>query len=322
MRLIQCALCGLLLMISNFVLAESPTKKTVMGWIPAYGIEQSRLVLNANPHILNGLTRVGLQFWNPTADGKGVVFAPTLASGQILQQADVRALIHLLKAHKIEVLLTVYNNSQVSNRWDWVLARRAFREHPWEFSAALMAQVRDFGVDGIDLDLEGEGDFEVDRVAYADFVKTLSNQLKKQKKLLTIDSFHSPCANAPNMSWWHDWLGYVDAIHSMGYQDLYEGSTQQFTPIGRAACEHGAHIFKYSWQLAYGRKAGYRSHQILMGMPTWMANWGEGGIGSSISAHLLEVQKIGASIALWDLQLTEPAWRSQEIWSEIQRFRR
>jgi hypothetical protein len=226
-----------------------------------------------------------------------------------------------LKAYKIQVLLTVYNNSQVSNKWDWDLAKRAFKDHPQEFSASLMATMQQYGLDGIDLDLEGEGDFESDRLAYAQFVKNLSIQLKKQKKLLTVDSFHSPCANAPNMSWWRDWQGQVDAIHSMGYQDLYEGSTTSFTPDNKSVCEGGAPIFKYSWQLAYGKKAGYRADQIVMGVPTWLAKWGEGGLGSSISAHLQEAKKLGVGVALWDLQLGAPEWRSAQTWTEIQQLR-
>lgn len=294
----------------------------VIGWIPAYGVDKSMQALQQNPHIAPGLSRVGLQFWNPSADGKSLVFAPINKDGKLLQVAEVRQVIAWLKARKIKVLLTVYNNSQVINKWDWALAQRAFRDHPKEFSASLVATMRRFGLDGIDLDLEGEGELEGDRAAYAQFVQNLSKVLKKENKLLTIDSFHSPCANAPNMRWWADWVGQIDAIHSMGYQDLYEGSTASFIPEGKSACEGGAAIFKYSWQLAYGLKAGFRADQIVMGMPTWLDNWGEGGKGSSISAHLQEAQKLGVGIALWDLQLAAEQWRSKDHWGEIQRLRR
>jgi len=292
-------------------------KLQVIGWIPAYGIDKSMQVLNANPHIPLGLTRMGLQFWNPSADGKSVVLAPKTKNGDLLSPKEVQQVVAWAKQHKVEVLLTVYNNSQVMNKWDWALAKRAFKDNPKEFSASLIATMQKFDLDGIDLDLEGEGDLEEDRVAYAMFVRELSVSLKKRKKLLTIDSFHSPCANAPNMRWWRDWQGQVDAIHSMGYQDLYEGSVANFKPDGKSVCEEGAAIFKYSWQLNYGKRAGYRSDQILMGMPTWLANWGEGGLGSDISAHLQEVKKLGVGIALWDLQLSAPEWRSAKIWAEI-----
>jgi hypothetical protein len=315
----------LMLMVSSYSRAfAQPSRTPVVSWIPAYGVDKSMQVLQRNPHIAAGLTRVGLQFWNPSVDGKSLVFAPVHKNGQLLQDKEVRRVIAWFKARKIQVLLTVYNNSQVTNKWDWELAKRAFKDHPQEFSNALIATMRQYGLDGIDLDLEGEGDFDADRATYAQFVKSLSQQLKqknKQKKLLTVDSFHSPCANAPNMSWWPDWQGQVDAVHSMGYQDLYEGSTATFTPDNKPVCEAGAAIFRYSWQLAYGKKAGYRADQIVMGMPTWLANWGGGGLGSSISAHLQEAKQLGVGVALWDLQMSAPQWRSAQTWDEIQQLR-
>ena len=194
----------------------------------------------------------------------------------------------------MQPLLTVYNNSQVINRWDWQWARRAFAEHPEEFTAALVAAVDKWELDGVDLDLEGEGDFSADRAAYASFVHQLSAALKAKGKLLTVDSFHSPCDNAPNMRWWSDWVGDVATIHSMGYEDLYEGSKATFTPEGRPVCENGAALFRYSWQLDYGVKAGYRRDQIVMGMPTWVDTWGSGGIGPGVVDHLREVRALGA----------------------------
>lgn len=293
----------------------------VMGWIPAYGIEKSLSVLRDNPHIASGLTRLGLQFWNPSEDGKTLVFAPVNQNGERIEPATVKQIVAWARQHKIQVMLTVYNNSQVMKKWDWELARRAFKDHPKEFVASLLLTVDAYELDGVDLDLEGEGNLEQDRRAYASFVKRLSLALKKRQKLLTIDSFHSPCVNAPNMLWWRDWRGHVDAIHSMGYQDLYEGNTHSFTVEGQAACAGGVAIFKYSWQLAFGKNAGYRPEQIVLGMPTWMANWGEGGAGSSILAHLQEVRNQGAGIALWDLQLAAPEWRTVQIWNAVTRLR-
>lgn len=325
MFLIRTVIGGALLfavIMSNISTAGTVLGNHVTGWIPAYGLEKSMQTLHENPHVLAGLTRVGLQFWNPSNDGKSVVFAPIHKNGPILRKEDVRRVVDLLKAHKIQVLLTVYNNSQIIQRWDWDWAKRAFKDHPQDFIASLVVTMQEYGLDGIDLDLEGEGDFDVDRAAYAQFVKSLSVQLKRQKKILTVDSFHSPCANAPNMSWWRDWQGQVDAIHSMGYQDLYEGSVASFKPDNKSVCEGGTPIFKYSWQLAYGKKAGYRADQILMGMPTWLGQWGEGGMGSSVSAHLQEARALGVGVALWDLQLSAPQWRSSQTWVEIQRLHR
>ena len=301
--------------------AGAQTAPPVIGWVPPYAMNESMQALQATPGVGSALTRIGLQFWNPGTDGKSVVFAPVDKSGRPVSADDVRRFRDWARRRHIAVLLTVYNNSQVIGHWDWALARNAFVEQRADFTQALVAEMDKYQLDGIDLDLEGEGDFTPDREAYALFVEVLSRILKAKGKLLTVDSFHSPCANAPNMSWWRDWVGRVDAIHSMGYADLYEGSTETFTPAGRPVCEGGAPIFKYSWQLQYGLKAGYRVDQIVPGLPTWVDSWGSGGQGPGVLAHLNEVRELGAGIALWDLQLSAPGWKAPSTWDAARALR-
>jgi hypothetical protein len=294
----------------------------VIGWVPPYAMEESMRALEANPAVGSALTRLGLQLWNPSGDGRGLVFAPVDASGRQVTPADVSRFRDWARARGIQVLLTVYNNSQVLGRWDWALARGAFADHRAEFIRALVAEMDKYQLDGIDLDLEGEGDLDADRAAYAAFVADLSSVLKPRRKLLTVDSFHSPCANAPNVGWWGDWKGQVDAIHSMGYADLYEGSTDTFTPAGRPVCAGGAPLFRYSWQLQQGLRAGYRADQIVMGLPTWVDTWGKGGLGADAVSHLAEVRALGAGVGLWDLQLAAPGWNRRETWDAVRTLRR
>ncbi len=294
----------------------------VMGWVPAYGIDASLKALAATPAIGQAMTRLGLQFWNPSADGRHLVLAPVDATGKPVTAANVRQLTQWARSHGVQPLLTVYNNSQVVNRWDWKWARRAFAEHPAQFTAALVAAVDQWELDGVDLDLEGEGDFGADRAAYAAFVHQLSAALRAKGKLLTVDSFHSPCDNAPNMRWWGDWVGDVATIHSMGYEDLYEGSKATFTPEGKPVCEGGAALFRYSWQLDYGVKAGYRRDQIVMGMPTWVDAWGSGGFGPGLVDHLREVRALGGGVGLWDMQLSAAGWARPATWEAVQALRR
>ncbi|MGN6529492.1 MAG: glycosyl hydrolase family 18 protein [Burkholderiaceae bacterium] len=318
------AMAGLLLAAAGPAAAQpgNDSGPQVMGWIPAYGIEPAAKALASTPAIGQSLTRIGLQFWNPSPDGTGVVLAPQDASGKPVTAAQVRAMQRWARARGVVPLLTVYNNSQVMERWDWPLARRAFVDHPDEFAAALVAATEAWGLDGVDLDLEGEGDHEADRAAYASFVRTLAAALKARGRILTVDSFHSPCDNAPNMSWWADWVGSAATIHSMGYADLYEGNKDAFTPEGKPVCEHGAALFRYSWQLDYGVRAGYRRDQIVMGMPTWLDSWGSGGLGPTAVDHLREVRALGAGVGLWDLQLAAPAWTRPATWEAVQALRR
>ena len=320
MRVRHGLLVSCLMFVGSGALAQN-TSPPVIGWVPPYALEASMKGLEATPGVGAGLTRVGLQFWNPSVDGKGLVFAPIDKSGKPVTAADVIRFRDWARQRHIAVLLTVYNNSQVLAKWDWTLARNAFVNQHAEFTKALLAEMDKYQLDGIDVDLEGEGDRSADRVAYATFVRELSAILKTRGKLLTVDSFHSPCDNAPNMSWWRDWRGQIDAIHSMGYADLYEGSTDTFTPPGKPVCEGGAALFKYSWQLQYGLKSGYRVDQIVMGMPTWVDTWGQGGQGAGVVPHLREVQALGAGIALWDLQLAAPGWTSPGTWEVVKALR-
>ncbi len=332
LRAVLCLLGSMLVLAAHTSVAAEPANESpgkglpdnrprVISWVPPYGVEASLQAIESSPLIGANLTHLGLQLWNPSADGRGLVFAPKSKAGDLVTPDELLRLRDWARARNVKVLLTVYNNSQALGRWDWALAKRAFAEQPQDFANALLVEMKRYGLDGIDLDLEGEGNFDADRPAYAKFVALLSEALKAQGKLLTIDSFHSPCANAPNMSWWPDWRGQIDAIHSMGYDDLYEGSTEVFTPPGRPTCAQGAHIFKYSWQLQYGLRAGYQPHQIVLGLPTWVDHWGKGGLGADARSHVREVQALGAGIALWDLQLAAPAWRADATWQAVRALR-
>lgn len=307
----------LVVLATNMAAAEAPLRPRVVGWVPAYDVEAAMTAMQSDPQIGQALTHIGLQFWNPSSDGRSVVLAPASRDGTLIDEAAIARVREFAHARGIKVLLTVYNNSETTLKWDWDLARRAFKGKRRAFARALVATMLKHTLDGIDLDLEGEGGFDADREAYARFVHTLAKAVLGHGKELTIDSFHSPCWNAPNMAWWSDWLGYVDAIHSMGYADLYESSEETFTAEGQTPCMGGAKLFKYSWQLGWGLDAGYRVDQIVLGQPTWVDRWGASGRETDAISHIREVQGFGGGIALWDLQLPAPEWRSAQTWCAV-----
>ncbi len=285
----------------------------VMSWVPPNAIDECKATLEASYgsySAKDGLTRIGLQLWVPTAAG-GVSLATrygTIASADIAWFRDWGA------ANGVKVLLCVFNGER---GWDWDLAAAAFRDHRAAFVEALVAEVERHGLDGVDVDLEGTVDSaEQDRAPFRLFLKDHSAALRARKKLLTVDSFHSPCWNAPNMSWWADWVGLVDGIHSMGYEDLYEGSTVTF-----AECVPGERLFRYSFQQSYGvRVAGHPPAAVLMGLPSHVGRWGSGGRGPTALDHVLECALDLASpagVAIFDLRLADPAWRTPEVWAAL-----
>lgn len=274
----------------------------IMTWVAPYAIEECQAVVEADfgeCDAEDGLTRVGLQFWIP--DWDGTIAYQNLGPWGNPDDADVIWWRDWCTANGIECLLCIYNND--GSTWNWDLARAGFVDNRTTFVAALVAEMERLNLDGIDLDLEGIGNLNGDRAAYDQFVHDLWVELDARGKTLTIDSFHY-IWNAPNQDWWSDWLGEVDNIHSMGYDDLYEGGTG---------------YQKYSFQQNAGYTAGYAGNVVLMGMPSWLASWGvSAGYGTSAQAHVQEVRYSIAEptgIAIWDLQLD--AWQDSDLWCEI-----
>jgi hypothetical protein len=274
----------------------------VMGWVPPYSVAACQSAVTADfgtYDAKDGLTRVGLQFWVPRTDG--TIKYPT-HEWYVPSDSDVAWWRNWGQANGIKIMLTVYNNT---GTWDWALATAAFNTNRSVFVNALVTEMDRLALDGIDIDFEGIGSLDGDRAAFAAFVTELSTQVKARGKILTIDSFHY-IWNAPNQSWWADWVGKVNQVHSMGYDDLYEGGTS---------------YHKYSFQQSAGVTAGLPASAVLLGVPSWVDSWGtSSGRGTTTMAHLGEIrldlpQQTG--IAIWDLALTAPSWRTSQVWGEV-----
>ena len=280
----------------------------VITWVSPYGIPQAMKVLDVKgDEIAKGLTELALQFWGPTEQGK-VQYAmhePTKPTDEFVAHFRDWA-----KSKGIRTILCVYN---YNGSWDWDLAAKAFSVDGGEtFAQALADEAVRLELDGVDIDLEGVGDHEADRAAFVAFLQKLSAKLKAKGLKLSVDSFHSPCYNAPNMSWWKDWVGVADQIHSMGYNDLYEGA------VDSTLCDVKG-IFRYTTQVRIGEEMGFPKGKMLVGMPVWVDSWGAGGRGSSVQDHLKEAQEAGTGLALWELE----KWFAPEAggWSDPATFR-
>jgi len=298
-------------------LTPAASAHEIMGWIPSYNVEKSKTIITYQAGDIktsDWLGRVGLQFWGPTPTGD-VQF---VTHEDPITDELVVYFVSWGKANKIPVYLTIYNNN---GKWDWDLARAAFKNNRHAFVKNLVFTMEKYNLDGIDVDLEGNGDFDNDRADFKKFIIELSTAVKTKGKKITVNTFHSPCVNAPHMGWWKDWVGYVDIIQSMGYADLYEGNDAQFN-MGEKVCADGAAIFKYSWQVNYGVHSGFNPSKILMGVPAWVDNWGSGGKGPSIKNHLAEVAELKSGIAIWDLPgMLDNKWVSPETFKLLKEFK-
>jgi len=267
-----------------------------MTWVPPYATEICKDRLDESfgeVGLKNGLTHMGLQFWRPTEEGRiGLVddFKPIYDS----------TIINFRKwgqTHGIKVLLCIYNGTR--DGWNWDLAKNAFETYRKQFIKTLVSETVRLNLDGVDIDFEGKGKLDGDTEVFVSFIKELSSALNARGKELTVDSFAYKW-NAPNQGWWKLLLPYVDALHVMGYSETGSKST--------------------SWRSYDFLKAaaGKYSSKLLIGVPSHASNWEK----ASVQEHLeWIVTDPSVGLAIWDAQLKDSKWRTQEIWQTISRIR-
>jgi hypothetical protein len=271
------------------------SQRMVMTWVAPYSIPKSRARLNESFNgvgMKDGLTHLGLQFWVPAKDG-GLERA---GKHGVITDEIISGFAKWGRTNNVRVLLCVYNG--VSG-WDWPLARNAFATNAVKFADALVAEVERLNLDGVDMDLEGNGKFDADKPAYLSFMRDLSAKLRAKKKLLTADTF-SHIWNAPNQTWWPELFPLVDAINTMGYEEI------------------GAGADKWRAYAAQKAAAGTNAAKLLIGMPGSRDEWQ----GNKTTEHLNWVLKDGAvGITVWDAELKGATWRTPETWQTIRQIR-
>ncbi|HWN94055.1 MAG TPA: glycosyl hydrolase family 18 protein [Methylomirabilota bacterium] len=271
-------------------------KRPVMTWVPPYAVGRSKARLEESfggAGMKDALTHLGLQFWQPTKDGGLVRVGRT----NEVNDAVITGLRNWGHTNSVRVLLCVYN--AVGGKWDWPLARAGFAENQDKFIDALMAEVDRLQLDGVDVDLEGNGSFDGDKEVFVAFVRKLSERLHAQGKHLTVDTF-SYKWNAPNQTWWKELLPHVDALTTMGYEE-----------IGANAPEWRSYAFQKT-------AAGEHASKLMIGLPSGRNEWR----GNSAMEHVQWLKaddEVGVSF--WDAQVRANAWQKPEVWRTLVEIR-
>jgi hypothetical protein len=295
----------------------SPTKAAmeVLAWVQIGTGGVSLANLNASyggTYPKDVLTAVACQFWAPTTGG-GVSGCSDAAS--------LNSIVSWAHANNIKVLLTVYNGG---GGWDWPLAYSCFNNAS-TFSNALISAANAYSLDGIDLDLEGYDQplAQEHRTEFKNFISDLSTKLKASStrcKMLTVCTTGDveetgAVNNVPNSDWWADWVGKVDYIHTMLYAEGGDAGREGSVPDIA-----GDDQYYYSTQQKIGTDGGYPASAISMAIPSFDLEYGSGW-NQYWSAHLDQCYNIGASICIWDMQLTNSNWKSGTLWTSLKRFK-
>lgn len=260
------------------------------------------------------VSHVALQFWNIRSDG-------TLYNWNVTDQ-QTRDLVDYLKTTDIKIGMAIVNIGSDENDYDgfdWTLVRpTAYGEHQAKFITNILNIADSLGMDDVNLDLEGENQqggpwTQADRDGYADFVSKLADSLHARGKTLTAAAYGTNKYGAPNPSWYGDWVGKIDQVHTMNYTGAYWSATG---------------ISGYRAMHDYADSIGYNEDQLLIGMPVWVNNWSGGddntGISNIDNLYFLKnclPRKQG--ITLWDItqigrthQATgDTLWTQDSVWS-------
>jgi hypothetical protein len=277
----------------NTALSE---QRIVMTWVPPYSIDKCRSRLHEDVDGVgpkDALTHLALQFWLPTREG-GVEKTPKYGAISDASIIEFRDWAH---QHGIRLMLCVYNHN---GAWDWSLAQAGFADHRAEFVRALVAETERLGLDGVDIDLEGEGALESSKEPFLAFIRELATQLHDLHKQLTVDSFAYKW-NAPNQTWWAELFPLVDGLNSMGYQHT------------------GANAPEWHAYAAQKAAAGANVAKLLIGVPSEKPDW-QGNTAAEQMEWLTRDPDVGVTI--WDAAFSAPYWRTSAAWKTLARIRK
>jgi hypothetical protein len=269
-----------------------------MTWVPPYAVSACQQRLNESfdgASMKDGITHLGLQFWNPTATGEVKLVT---RFRETINDAKIAEFRKWGDAHNVGIMLCIYNATAAG--WDWGLASSAFATHRTAFVEALVNETLRLQLDGVDIDFEGKGQLDASKDAYVLFIKELSERLHAEGKELTLDTFAYKW-NAPRQSWWPALLPHIDGLHVMGYAET-----------GAGAADWRSYAFLKAATAAQASK-------LLIGVPGGRSKWQ----GSSAKTHLQWIVDDGsAGLAIWDARVSDPIWRTKEIWQTIAKLKR
>lgn len=294
-----------------------------MSWVPVYGSDASKAILNdatKSQWIKDGVTHIGLQFWVP-GDAGAVTFATdynyTYKAATISQ--DVQDFVSWGNTNNVKIMLCFYNSRSAGFDWDYT--RQVINTYPSQSVTNIMSIINTYGLDGVDIDFEGVGDFSSDKPAFVNFLNLLGTALHANGKVLSVDMLSTPCYNSPNPSWESAMAPYVDFMTVMGYTDTYEDDNTLFSYCPETPSEANTYPFRYSYIENYLTvKQGLASSKLNYGLPSWSDTWGE----QCAQENILDIMNVSSAggISIWDLQLSGGGfWTDPTTWELIKLFK-
>jgi chitinase len=242
--------------------AHANDRGTVVGYIAAFkGLDREM-----QQQGLDQYTHLMLAFVNPTPTGQvlgpaGLACAPA-ALGNVAMVSDVqlRSLVASVHHSGTKLLASLGGAVIPPCGGDWAqLLQPAMRER---LVSALLDFVDRYGLDGLDVDLEGELMTNIDNAGtYTPFVRDLATALHRRGKILTAATGSYPGGMVPDGS-----LSYFDLIGIMSYDQV--GPTW-----GTAGGEHSTYA-QAETDLALWIRRGVPASKLALGVPFYGRGFG------------------------------------------------
>jgi GH18 family chitinase len=223
-------------------LVQAQTK--VVGYVPNW----INMTTFANTFDFSKVTHINVAFQNPVASG-------SLTKGGT---AGLSALVNKAHGSNVKVLISLAGGTDSENAaqrqiWFNLIDTKA---HADSFAVKVAAFVKQWNLDGVDVDLEGPAI----NAYYTNLISALSQVLTPQGKLLTSALKHDYGGNnVPNAA-----LPYFDFINVMAYDQTGSWST---TPGQHSSMSYAQYSLNY-W---VGR--GVPKSKLVLGLPFYGYAW-------------------------------------------------
>jgi GH18 family chitinase len=242
--------------------AHAGDRGTVVGYIAAFkGLDRE-----LRQQGLDRYTHLMLAFVNPTPAGE-VVGAGGLAcspagpdSSVMVSDTQLRSLVSSAHREGTKVIASLGGAVIPPCGGDWALLL-APETRP-KLAANLIAMVDRYGLDGLDVDIEGDLMTSIDKAGnYTPFVRALANALHARGKLLSAATGSYPGGMVPDAS-----LPFFDLLGIMSYDQV--GPTW-----GEAGAEHSTYAQALADLTLWIRK-GVPPSKLALGMPFYGRGFG------------------------------------------------
>lgn len=285
-RFLLSLLIGFILVLSSACAAERAQRPVVVGYLAAFkGLDLSIERTNGS-----AFTHYNLAFANPDADGifirNGRMTCMGDQHGENLSVEALRATIARLQAGGAKVLISTAGGVIPGCSGDWAALLAPDRRAATV--AALANLTGTLGLDGVDIDIEGELLTAIDRAGdYTPFIAALSAEMKARGKLLT-------CATA-------SYEGGMIPVGSIPYFDLV--NVMSYDAIGPSWGQPGAEHSSLSMakrDLDLWLARGVARERLILGVPFYgygfggaQANWSYRDLAAAYDEEATKTDVIG-----------------------------